>query len=122
VLSQLGQLMVTSWRSSGQDGTAPTASRWSVHPKLGILDRSLLKMSHPTMYVFIMSEQFSKLLRRAIEESGMSHYAIGINCRIDQAVISRFMAGKGGFNLATIDKLVEGLGIQVKLPRAKRAK
>jgi hypothetical protein len=69
-----------------------------------------------------MSEQLSSVIRRAILESGESRYAIAFKCGIDQAILSRFMAGKGGMGLATMDKLVAGLGIEVRLPRKRNAK
>jgi transcriptional regulator with XRE-family HTH domain len=62
------------------------------------------------------------LLRRAIRESGITHHAIAVKCRVDQAALSRFMAGKSSLNLATIDKLVEGLGIEVKLHQGAKGK
>jgi hypothetical protein len=61
-----------------------------------------------------MKETFSALIRRAILESGETRYAISVRCGVDQAVLSRFMAGKSSLNLATIDKLVVGLGIKAK--------
>jgi hypothetical protein len=64
-----------------------------------------------------MRELFSTLLRRAILESGETRYAIACRCMVDQATLSRFLARKSSLNLATIDKLVAGLGIQVRLPR-----
>jgi hypothetical protein len=69
-----------------------------------------------------MSETFSELVRRAIAESGETRYAISLKTGVDQAALSRFMAGKSSLNLGTIDKLVDGLGIKVKLPRSTKDK
>jgi transcriptional regulator with XRE-family HTH domain len=65
-----------------------------------------------------MNEKFSSLLRRAILESGQTRYAIAAKCGVDQATLSRFMAGKTNLNLANIDKLVAGLGIEARFRRA----
>jgi hypothetical protein len=67
-----------------------------------------------------MGELLSEIVRRVILESGESRYSIAIKCGVDQAILSRFMAGKGGMGLETIDKLVAGLGIEVRLPRKKK--
>jgi len=64
-----------------------------------------------------MSELLSAVIRRAILESGQTRYAIAFKCGVDQAVLSRFMAGKSSLSLATVDKLVDGLDIEVKLRR-----
>ncbi len=64
-----------------------------------------------------MGKPFSSLLRQAILDSGQTRYALGFKCGVDQAVLCRFVAGKSGLNLATVDKLVEGLGIEVKVRR-----
>jgi hypothetical protein len=69
-----------------------------------------------------MKEALSALIRRAIVESGMTRYAIAVECEVDQAAISRFVAGKSSLNLTTVDKLVAGLGIEVKLPRRTKEK
>src|SRR5271157_355451 len=52
-----------------------------------------------------MGELFSEQLRQAIERSGMSRYAIGQAAGIDKATMSRFMAGKVGLSLESIDKI-----------------
>jgi hypothetical protein len=69
-----------------------------------------------------MKEAFSSLIRRAILESGETRYVIANRCRVDQAILCRFMAGKSSMHLDTIDKLVDGLGIKVKLDRKTKDK
>ncbi|MGO9916228.1 MAG: hypothetical protein ACLQIB_16210 [Isosphaeraceae bacterium] len=64
-----------------------------------------------------MGKPFSSLLRQAVLDSGQTRYALAFKCGVDQAVLCRFVAGKSGLNLATVDKLVEGLGIEVKVRR-----
>ena len=60
-----------------------------------------------------MGELFSEQLRQAIERSGMSRYAIGQAAGIDKATMSRFMAGKVGLSLESIDKIVDVLRLKL---------
>jgi hypothetical protein len=69
-----------------------------------------------------MSKALSEVIRQAILESGESRYSLSIRCGVDQGILSRFMNGKGGMGLETIDKLVAGLGIAVRLPRKRKDK
>lgn len=64
-----------------------------------------------------MAEPFSELLRRAIVEAGETRYSICCRTGVDQATLSKFVRGKISLNLATIDKLVDGLNIKVTLPK-----
>jgi plasmid maintenance system antidote protein VapI len=66
-----------------------------------------------------MKEPFSAILRRAILESDLSRYAISARSGVDQATLSRFIAGNRGLNLDSVDKLVAVLGLEVR-PRRKR--
>ena len=52
-------------------------------------------------------------LRRAIDASGVSRYAICKAGRIDQALLSRFMSGQGWFSVETVDRLGEVLGLRI---------
>jgi transcriptional regulator with XRE-family HTH domain len=67
-----------------------------------------------------MATKLSDQLRQAIDASGMSRYAVCKALGVDQGLMSRFMAGKGGFSVETIDKLGELLGL--KLVTTKPAK
>ena len=64
-----------------------------------------------------MSDQ----IRRAIRDSGMTRYAIHRATGIDQATLSRFMSGKRGLPMKTLDVLAEFLGLRVVMdgPRQK---
>src|SRR6185503_11464572 len=76
----------------------------------------------------------SEQLRGAIMATGKSNYSICKEAGVSQAAMSRFIAGKGGWSLASLDKLVAALQIQcapaqhepsvtmraAKLPTARR--
>ena len=57
--------------------------------------------------------QFSDQIRQAVEASGLSRYRICKDAGIDQAAFSRFMAGKVGLSMPTVDALADVLGLDV---------
>jgi plasmid maintenance system antidote protein VapI len=59
-------------------------------------------------------DKLSDQLRAAVDGSGMSRYAVAKAIDLDQATLSRFMSGKAGLSVGTIDKLGELLGLQLK--------
>lgn len=65
---------------------------------------------------------FSNQLREAIRSSEHSRYRISKMTGIDSALLSRFLAGKSGFSMESLDKLVEALELQIttKQPPNKR--
>jgi plasmid maintenance system antidote protein VapI len=67
-----------------------------------------------------MKEPFSTILRRAILESGLTRYAISVRSGVDQATLSRFIAGNRGLNLDSVDKLVDALGLEVRPSRKRK--
>jgi hypothetical protein len=57
--------------------------------------------------------KLSDQIRRAVDDSGLSRYAI---CRIgafDKGMMSRFMAGKRGLSLTTLDRLADVLALRI---------
>jgi ribosome-binding protein aMBF1 (putative translation factor) len=68
-------------------------------------------------------ERLTDQLREAIDDSGMSRYAVAKAIGLDQSTLSRFMSGKAGLALATVDKLGELLGLKLvavtKAPKGK---
>jgi DNA transposition AAA+ family ATPase len=62
-------------------------------------------------------QKLTDQLREAIDHSGMSRYAIAKAIGLDQATISRFMAGKGGLGLETVDKLAAMLHLRLETGR-----
>ena len=55
----------------------------------------------------------SDQLRAAIESSGVSRYRIWKQTGIAQAVLSKFMAGKGGLSMEGIDAIGRQLHLQL---------
>jgi transcriptional regulator with XRE-family HTH domain len=64
-------------------------------------------------------EALTDQVRRAVNDSPLSRYAICKAAGIDQAVMSRFMAGKAGLSLKSLDALAEVLGLELKLKKRK---
>jgi len=60
-----------------------------------------------------MESKLSDQLRKAIDVGGISRYAICKALEVDQGLMSRFMSGKGGLSLETIDKLGALLGLKL---------
>lgn len=62
---------------------------------------------------------FIDQVRRAVEESDMSRYAIGKITGIDQAALSRFVYGERGLTMENLDRLAECLGLRVVIDKPK---
>jgi transcriptional regulator with XRE-family HTH domain len=63
-----------------------------------------------------MAKKRTKLsdeIRRAVEASGRSRYAICKELGILQSSLSRFMSGKGGLTMASLDALAELLDLHL---------
>jgi transcriptional regulator with XRE-family HTH domain len=69
-----------------------------------------------------MTKAFSEQLRQAIDNSSLSRYAICIEIGVQQSLLSRFMNGKGGLSVETIDKLCKLLSVKLTAnkPRTSR--
>ena len=59
-----------------------------------------------------MSDLANKL-RRAIIDSGLTHYAIGKLSGVDTAVIDRFVSGERDIRLETAGRIAEPLGYKL---------
>ena len=57
--------------------------------------------------------RFSDQIRDKVNASKMSRYAICKAIGLNQGAMSRFMSGKGGMSLETIDRLAELLGLSI---------
>lgn len=57
--------------------------------------------------------QFADQIRQAVRESGLTPYRICQDTEIDQAMMSRFLAGRMWLGEATMNRLAEYLGLEV---------
>lgn len=68
-----------------------------------------------------MTVKLTDQLKHAIATGDKSRYALSKETGIDQAVLSRFMHGKGGLSIGGWNKLAEALGLElVKRRQPKR--
>ncbi len=66
--------------------------------------------------------EFDDQLRQAIEHCGMSRYEISQQSGVDQAVLSRFMSGKAGMSMDSINLIFRLLDLEINTPACKRVK
>lgn len=64
----------------------------------------------------------SDQVRQAVEESGMSRYAICKTLGLSQATMSRFMSGKGGLSMDYLDALADLLDLNITAVEPKTPK
>lgn len=57
--------------------------------------------------------KLSDQLRRAIENCGMTRYAIAKATGISEPTLSRFMSGERGLPMKTLDKLADYLDLNI---------
>lgn len=62
--------------------------------------------------------KFGDQVRRAIRDSGLSLYRVSMETGISQSMLSRFMAGKMGISLDSLDKIGDLIGLKVSLDPA----
>lgn len=55
----------------------------------------------------------SETLRKAIMESGLTHYRIGKQTGIAPPVLDRFVSGERSLRLDTVDKIAEALRLEL---------
>ena len=63
-------------------------------------------------------ERYADVLRRAIRDSGLTHYRIGKDAGVSPTILDRFMAGTRGLNLETASKIGMAIGLELA-PKAK---
>ena len=56
-------------------------------------------------------------VRQAVDASGMSRYAICKRLELGEAAMSRFMNGKAGLGMKTLDRLAELLNLHIAQPK-----
>lgn len=64
----------------------------------------------------------SDQLRRAVDAAGMSRNAICLEVDLDPATMSRFMSGRGGLSLETVDRIAELLELGLVAGKRKPGK
>ena len=87
-------------------------------------EKRSLNIIQVVVMMLLMTRKRAKLsdqIRQAVDESGMSRYAICKATGIDQGMFSHFMAGKVALGLANVDKLADLLGLDV-VARKKRGR
>jgi transcriptional regulator with XRE-family HTH domain len=67
-----------------------------------------------------MKPKLSDQVRDAVDASGMSRYRICKHIDLNQGTLSRFMAGKSGLSLDTLDRLADVLGLTVVVKRQRK--
>ncbi len=58
-------------------------------------------------------------IRRALVASGRSRYEVSQKSGVDQAALSRFVAG-GGLRIDSLEALAAALGLEIKVAKARR--
>lgn len=64
--------------------------------------------------------KISETIRKAIEDCGSTRYELAKRAGVEQATLSRFMAGKCGLAMRTVDKLAEALGLELNKRKGKK--
>ncbi len=72
-----------------------------------------------TRYDWSMSDTFEDALRRLIKASGMTPYELAKSANVAQSVLSRFLSGERGLNSATIGRLMDVLGLEIRAKRKR---
>ncbi len=62
----------------------------------------------------------SEQIRRAVDASGMSRYRICKELDLAESTMSRFMTGKGGLSMESIDAVADLLDLNITSLRRRR--
>ena len=74
------------------------------------------------IYPMAKQTKLSEQIRSVIKNSDMSRYEICKRLGYSESVMSRFMAGKCGLSLDTLDRLAELLDLHIQVGRRRRSK
>jgi len=66
--------------------------------------------------------KLSDEVRQAVDACGLSRYRIAKLLDVEQSLLSRFMAGKGGLSTSTLDALAELIDLHVVAGRRPKPK
>ena len=85
---------------------------------------TMLDAMPSTDYPAVMSSRtlFSDQVRRAIRDAAITRYELSQRTGVDQSVLSRFIKGKSGISLDSLDLIAEVLDLRVVTKPAKRRK
>lgn len=61
-----------------------------------------------------MARQMREALLAALRQSGLSRYQIAKRTGVQQAILSRFVSRNKDLRLATVEKLAEFLGLELR--------
>lgn len=64
--------------------------------------------------------QFTDEIRKAIDDCGLSRYAICKLAKVDQGNFSKFMAG-GGLSFETLDRVAKSIGLHARIIKPRKA-
>lgn len=67
-----------------------------------------------------LMKRLTDQIRRAVDDSSLSRFAIAKLAQIDHGAFSRFMSGSGGLSLASLDRLADVLGLAIVVDTPKR--
>ena len=68
------------------------------------------------------SKKLSDAVKKAIDDSGESRYAIAKATGIDESALAKFYNGHRGITTDTLDRLGEYLGLRIVMDRKTQAK
>ena len=63
------------------------------------------------------SKKLSDAVRKAIDDSGQSRYAIAKATGIDESALAKFYNGHRGITTDTLDRLGEYLGLRIEMSK-----
>lgn len=72
--------------------------------------------------MLINMKNYSDQVRHAIDQCGLSRYAISKATGITEGGLSRFMSGENDMTLRMLDRIAPVIGVSLKVSKPKRAK
>lgn len=66
--------------------------------------------------------KLSNQIRQAVDDCGLTRYAIAKETGIDNATLSRFMTGERGLPMKTLDVLADFLELNITMGRRSKGK
>ena len=85
----------------------------------------VLETTPSISYIVAMAKRRVRLsdqIRRAVDDCGITRYAIYKATGIDQGTLSRFVAGAAGMSLDNLDRLANLLDLNITTGKRRRSK